>query len=114
MPASLTDQALIGLAIVMFGAGSVMLGFLRFRTAAFSDICLAGVGRISLVTWALISLSLMAIGYHIFVHTVGLSQFRAPLWIAMTVSGVVVAGSLMTDVIENRALDGKDDADPDG
>jgi hypothetical protein len=99
-----TDAAgRIGLAVgaILFVAGAGWLVTLRLRPDAFKPR-LSGVGELSLPTRYVVTLALIAAGYHFVVHAVDLPQFRAPLWIAAGASIGAVLLSLVVDALERR------------
>ena len=104
MPHASGDDWLMVLGVAVAAVGFALLIITRTRPAWLHDISLAGVGPISLVTWALTGLAIMAIGYHIFVHAAALPQFRAPMPWVLVISAIVIAGSLVIDSLDNRHL----------
>ena len=57
----------------------------------------------STVTRSVTGLASALVAYHLFAYAMNMSQFRAPIWIVLSV-GVVAPGlSLLVDAIENRA-----------
>ena len=73
---------------------------------------LAGVGALSQVTRAVCGFALAGIGYHLIVHALGYTQFRAPLGVAVGVGLAAILGTIGVDALENRLDRGADAEGP--
>jgi hypothetical protein len=63
---------------------------------------LAGVGAVSSTTLMVSGLACVGVAYHLVVHSLGITGFRAPWPVALGVAGAAVGLSLAADAIENR------------
>jgi hypothetical protein len=80
-----------------------VVAFIGARRDEPSRISLAGVGGISHVTLYVAGVAAFAMAYHIVAYTFGLTQFRAPWWLAVSVAVGAVLMSLGVDAMENRS-----------
>jgi len=65
---------------------------------------------VSPVTWAVLALALLAVGYHLIAHALGRTHMAAPLPWVLGVAAGAAALSLLTDWLEARGLRSADDA----
>jgi hypothetical protein len=83
-----------------------VLAFIAARRDEPSRISLTGVGGVSHVTLYIGGVAAFAMAYHIVAYTFGLTQFRAPWWLAVSVAVGAVLMSVAVDAMENRGSRG--------
>ena len=90
-------------AAILLGAAGVWL-FVSARGQSNGRFFeLPGVGRVSTVTRTVSGLASVLVAYHLFAYAMNLAQFRAPIWIVLSIGLVAPGLSLLIDAIENRA-----------
>ncbi len=70
---------------------------------ARTALMVPSIGAVSTTTCLVVGAAGFATAYHLVVHALGYTQFRAPLPVALGVAAVAVLASFGADAMENRA-----------
>lgn len=70
------------------------------------------IGPLTPLSHALIGMALAGAGYHLAVHALGLPQFRAPLRLALVVSGIFIVCTIFADGMDLAGEEKRDDEQP--
>lgn len=104
MPMPVHLSAVMLVAGGLFAALGVALWIISRREPAPTQT-LAGVGRVSPITFLVAALACLGVAYHLIVYALEADQFRAPWPIALGVASSAVLLSLGVDAVENRRND---------
>lgn len=100
-------QLALGAVVACLGA-AVLIAARRDRP---SPTALRWMDRMSRVTRGIAGLALLVVAYHFVVYALGLTQFRAPMPIALIGAAVAVLGSLGVDAMERGGDESRDGPD---